>query len=345
MDALEALDAEKLRANALTSIRLGIEDYERTKEMPGQEADPARALSSVRNLFAGILLLFKYKIAISVDDPRDASTLIFVPPEVQPQPDGEGGVKWEPVGRFKGSTIDVATIKKRFERFDIEVNWQAIKKMQDCRNHLEHLHPANTLGEVADFVAELFPVLRDFMQNQLKEQPAELLPTAWPIMLAHHEFFSSNRQECEAAWDEAGVPDLMHSWLDRCHCKKCGSPLLRPSQDDLDVGLSVEHDDDSFKFVCVACNHSDLIAPLMIKVLKGSHDYDHRYGGSPGVEECRACHRSAFVVQEQQCLWCGEELEEKECSLCGEALGQDDQDNDGYCSYHAHQYAKMMRED
>lgn len=54
------LDVQKLHENALTSIRLGVEDFERCS---GAAGDPARALSAVRNLFAGVLLLFKYKIA------------------------------------------------------------------------------------------------------------------------------------------------------------------------------------------------------------------------------------------------------------------------------------------
>ncbi len=95
------LDAEKLKENALTSIRLGIEDFQRSQLAKDQGGDPARALSAVRNLFAGILLLFKYKIAVSVDDPDDASVLIFNPPEVLPQADGNGGIEWKPVGKFK----------------------------------------------------------------------------------------------------------------------------------------------------------------------------------------------------------------------------------------------------
>lgn len=133
------LDAEKLKENALTSIRLGIEDFQRSKLAQDQGGDPARALSAVRNLFAGILLLFKYKIAVSVNDPDEASVLIFNPPEVLPQADGSGGIEWKPVGKFKRTTIDIVTIKKRFEGFDIEVDWPTIDKLQDCRNHLGKL--------------------------------------------------------------------------------------------------------------------------------------------------------------------------------------------------------------
>lgn len=122
------LDAHKLFENALTSIRLGIEDFELSQKREGS-GDPARALSAVRNLFAGVLLLFKYQITTCVDDPADAAQLIFVPPEVLPQGDGLGGVEWLPSGKFKASTIDVATIAKRFTSFCIEVDWDVIRKI------------------------------------------------------------------------------------------------------------------------------------------------------------------------------------------------------------------------
>ena len=343
--AMPALDAEKLKENALTSIRLGIEDFQRSRLALEQNGDPARALSAIRNLFAGVLLLFKYKIATSVDAPEVAAALIFNPPEVLPQADGNGGVKWRPVGNFKKTTIDVATIRKRFDSFNIKVDWATIDKLQECRNHLEHLHPANTLGEVADFVAELFPILRDFVQTQMNEQPAVLLGAVWPIMLENHIFFIDTKAECIATWNEAGVPILMQPWLEECQCEECGSSLLRPHADDIEEGLSIEGYEEAFRYVCVACGNSDLIVRLMMKNLDDAYDYDPRDGGEPGVETCNECQRDTFVISEQHCLWCGMELDYSECAVCEEALRQDDQFNGGLCGYHSHLHEKLMQDD
>lgn len=339
------LNAEKLKENALASICLGIEDFDRSKLAKNQGGDPARALSAVRNLFAGMLLLFKYKIAISVKNSDDASALIFNTSEVLPQSDGNGGIKWKPVGKLKRTTIDVATIKKRFEGFDIEVDWRTIEKLQDCRNHLEHLHAENTLGEVADFVAELFPVLRDFILTQIKEQPASLLGVAWPVLFSHHNFFINTIAACEAAWANAGVPEKMQPWLERCKCEKCGSSLLRPSQGDIDEGISVKNQDDTFRYVCIACGYSALIGILIIKEFNDAYDYDPRDGGEADVEECSSCGRSTFVIREQHCLWCTAELDYSECEFCEEPLRQEDQANGGFCAYHLHAYEKSMRND
>jgi hypothetical protein len=143
----------------------------------------------------------------------------------------------------------------------------------------------------------LFPVLRDFILTQLNEQPAELLGTAWPVLLAHHNFFIDTIAACEAAWADAGVPELMQPWLERCRCEDCGSSLLRPSQDDIEEGASVENQDDTFRYVCVACGYSDLIGPLMVKELNDAYDYDPRDGGEADIEECNACGRSTFRHQ------------------------------------------------
>ena len=43
--------------NAVASIQLGVEDFELSKE------DPRRVISAIRNLYAGVLLLFKEELA------------------------------------------------------------------------------------------------------------------------------------------------------------------------------------------------------------------------------------------------------------------------------------------
>lgn len=342
--SMPELDAERLRENALTSIRLGVEDFNICRKDIGNGGDPSRALSAIRNLFSGVLLLFKYKIAISVDDPEDASSLIFNPPEILPVTDGGGGVEWVPSGKFKKTTIDLATIKKRFEGFGIEVEWVVIEKLQECRNHLEHLHPANTHGEVADFVAELFPILRDFIQSQLREQPSVLLGLVWQSMLEHHQFFVDTRASCGKLWDEAGVPAGMLSLTEEIKCESCSSLLIIPNAEQLEKGESVEFDEEKFRYDCLVCGNSGLAAQLLINTLYETHYFDPRDGDEALIETCNECVHETFVNFEQKCLWCGGELEYKECSLCEAPLNQDDQINDGLCGDCNYQYEKAMRD-
>ncbi len=52
----------RLLENAVHSISMGLEDFE------SSESNQRRIISSVRNLFAGILLLFKHKLNLLCTD-------------------------------------------------------------------------------------------------------------------------------------------------------------------------------------------------------------------------------------------------------------------------------------
>lgn len=87
------LSSEKLKQNALKSIRLGMEDFQRAVNPVTADGDPERAFSAARNIFAGIFLLFKYGLALRVPKLEDVDALLFNPPkQVVPHPDGASGV-------------------------------------------------------------------------------------------------------------------------------------------------------------------------------------------------------------------------------------------------------------
>jgi hypothetical protein len=330
------LEPIKLKENALTSIRLGVEDFQKS-----QTCDPARALSAVRNLFAGVVLLFKYRLTVGIDDPIQAHHLIFNPPEVLPGPDGKGGVVWEPAGKFKPTTIDMATIRKRFNAFKINVDWVVIARIQKERNELEHLHPASALGAIAGYVAEMFPVLRDFITKEMGESPVDLLGDTWAAMLSHHDFFDATLVECKDAWVPTAVPDRMVSILHEVRCPECGSPLLRPADDTNDAGATV--DEPGHTLLCMACNHHDETVPLMeaalLESLGGFQPYDDDF--CP-VDTCPNCDHETFVVNEAECFWCEHTPKYSACMVCQEGLSLGDQDNGGLCGYHKYVMDKEM---
>lgn len=339
--AIQKLDATKLYDNAILSIKLGIEDFQLSQLPVEDGGNPTRALSSVRNLYAGMLLLFKYKVATSVESEEDAYKLIHNPPfNILPKPDGEGGITWEPQGNFKSTTIDVFQIKERFESFSIDVDWSVVEELQSCRNHLEHLHPNNTLGEVAGFVANLFPVLSDFIINELQLAPKAILDSSWDIMLAHTDFYDAKLEECQSAWDEAGIPDGMEEFLADCNCVECGSRLIKPHDANLEAGDTVEDNSSTFLYTCLSCGDSWSFIKVLMAVFERNFFYWPPDGDEPTYETCYQCGHDTFVISEQACRWCGCTLEDTECSICEEALNQDDQDNNGMCSYHYHQCQK-----
>lgn len=323
------LSAEKLKQNALTSIRLGVEDFQRSKITTDSGGDPDRALSAARNLFAGMLLLFKYGLAMRVDPTKVDSVLFNPPRQIVPHPDGAGDVDWRPVGKFAKQTIDVDGIKARFEAFGIVVDWDAMRQLHDERNNLEHLHPTQSVGAIAGFIADMFPILQAFVVDELEELPAEFLGTGWTIMLEHQAFFEARLKECLAQWPTS-LPSGLQKYAEAIRCVDCGSSLVEPAEDAED------------EYSCIACGANDsFVDQISDRILDEEGGYDP-YGGDdqPPVQDCPECDKPLFVVSEGCCRWCDYELEDRECAVCGEGLGVEDQDNGGLCSYHAYKRDK-----
>lgn len=341
-------DIEKLKDNAVTSIRLGVEDFlhsQAPKDGEARKQDVSRALSASRNLFAGLLLLMKYKIASSVDDEEAAYNLIRKPKNKHaiPHPDDKLGIRWEPEGGFQSTTIDVFGIEERFNILEIKIDWETIKRIQKTRNGLEHLHPMAPLADIASMLADLFPLLRDFSRDELEADPSELLGEAWPIMLHHHTFHAAIRLECEQGWSQTRVPPRMQRWLDRCHCPACFSELLQPHPEDLEECLKVDAHD--FRYKCHVCGQVGLIEPELIREMQYELDGSDRFSDQPSdFEECDCCHRHTFLTRDGSCQWCEHELEDKHCRRCDTPLSQEDLRNGGYCGYCSNLRSKIMAE-
>ena len=101
----------KLLQNAINSIEIGIEDYELSKQ------NDRRIISCVRNIFAGILLLFKYKLAEL--SPANSDEVLI-----------KQNILWvieddNIIAKGKGEkTVDVQSIKDRFKSLNINVTWK-----------------------------------------------------------------------------------------------------------------------------------------------------------------------------------------------------------------------------
>ncbi|CAI3932010.1 unnamed protein product [Commensalibacter communis] len=307
------LDINRLKENAILSIQLGIEDFEISQKEEREGGQPARALSAVRNLFSGVLLLFKYRIALSVpkDKQEQREQLIYNPPrEILPYLGDDGNVEWRPTGKFKTTTIDVSHIKSRFETLNIHTDWKVIEKLQQCRNHLEHLHPSNTLGEMADFVAELFPILHDFIQDELEEDPRELLQNSWEILLEQHDFFEDTRRKCMKRWKDLHVPERMWVFLKQSGCARYGSVLLTPLQEFIDRGYDIQGSLDTLQYKCHACGEEGFITALLyeqllyeqLEILDSQRAKDQAIPIE--LKRCLECNRLTFPNEKGDCIWC-----------------------------------------
>ena len=96
-----------LLANAAQSIKMGVEDY--------LSPDPGRALSGVRNVTAGVLLLFKEKLRLLSPAPSDE---VLLKQKIEPKITTTGDLLFRGSGR---KTVDVQQIQERFKSLGILV--------------------------------------------------------------------------------------------------------------------------------------------------------------------------------------------------------------------------------
>lgn len=331
----EKFDPDKLKSNALTSIRLGVEDYTRSQQTAG--GDPDRALSALRNYFAGILLLFKFRIALEAATPEDGYKLIFKTGEILPKPDGSGGFEWQPL-KFNNNTIDLPDIKKRFDAFGITADWTVLKALQNERNNVEHLHPQNAAAVIGKFLSDTFPLLSEFIEKELGDAPATLLGETWKTMLEQHDFYKGQVAACEDGWAALNVPDGLLPVIPEMQCEDCGSSLLKP-----DTTASSDLESEKVKYACVGCGFSSHVIPLLEETLVDVQGgYDPYAGDEEPIAECPECQHATFVHAKGECLWCGMELDPEGCARCGESLTVDDYDNNGLCGYCQYQADKAQ---
>src|SRR5882724_8299319 len=170
-----------LLTNAIESIRVGIADY--------QSDQRPRLLSAVRNIHAGILLLFREKLRrIS---PKDSNNALMMA-KVRPARVANGDVVFVGVGK---NTVDVQQIRERFKALDINLDWERFDKVNVARNQVEHLYPQMSQNALQGLISNSFLVIRDFMSNELRRDPRLLLgESTWKEMLTVSEVYEAQRR-------------------------------------------------------------------------------------------------------------------------------------------------------
>jgi hypothetical protein len=142
--------------NAVVSLKMGIEDYD------DAEANPARALSAVRNFYAGVLLLCK-EVLIKAAPKADINEIIGA--KYAPVPDGKGGIKYEMEGN---QTVDFNTLDKRFKAFKIPIKIRELEKLNILRNDIEHRCTDQPAQAVREAIARVFHIIVELFSRLLK---------------------------------------------------------------------------------------------------------------------------------------------------------------------------------
>lgn len=307
--------------NAIDSIQLGVGDFE--------TSDAKRLPSSVRNFFAGVLLLFKHKLAeLSADDDES-----LIKQKVLPVRE-KGRLVWKGQGK---KTVDFTQIQERFGSLGINVDWKKLAEIQDYRNNIEHYHTDVKPKTVRQYLVDGFVIVRDFIDQHLDKSPRELLgDKTWSVLVGYEKVYDAEAKSCSDKIDALEWSnETARQWIRAATCNKCDSRLIRPlSQAGTDA-------DDS-EFECSVCGQRWTRDELL--ELAGSPHYDFRDirdGGEDPVGQCPECGNMGYDTVGEQCAFCGERGPHV-CARCGETIlpSELDWDHADYCGYCAYMMSK-----
>lgn len=314
--------------NAIDSIQIGIEDYE--------DGDSRRSVSAVRNISAGTLLLYKEKLCRLSPD-RDKELLIKQ--NIRPIK-GEGG---EIVFEGKGKkTVDVQSIKERFDSLNVSVDWKRFDEINSLRNDLEHYYTSKSPDSIREIVAKSFLLIRDFLVNELNENPQELIgDESWSSLLNVAEVYSAEELACKESINKINWKyQTVHESLKYLRCPLCHSSLIQaPDETEIYPCISLH---------CRSCNHEfamqDIIEQCIDDSLSAEAFMAAKDGDESPYESCPECNKCTFIHLERCCVSCEYEMEYQYCEMCEEPLSLADQWNEGKCGYCQYKWDKVMAE-
>ena len=308
--------------NAVTSIVLGIEDFETNRD--------DRMISAARNYYAGLLLLGK---ACLIQQVPDLDPMDVIGARFKPKPDGSGGVQYMVEGF---STIDLRQLRERFKDFGLRWPEGDTKRLQKLRNNIEHFHLDQPISELRDVIASSFPMVVDLFKL-LKREPKDHLGEAWFIMLEEHAAYQRVKEDCMESFRGLPWPDLLKA--DELECSACGYQLVRQSNTENDVWGEMAG-------TCVRCG-ATMEFEMLIETVVAAHAVDPysvmKYGEESPVRPCPECGLKTYLESSEvsHCLAC-ETSVGSECLRCGKIITVDEYswDSPEFCSYCAHMSAK-----
>lgn len=322
---------DTLIKNAVQSIQIGIEDF--------TSDDSRRVLSAVRNISAGVLLLFKEKLRELSEEGTDE---VLLKQKIKPV-SIDGKIIF--IGSGK-KTVDVHHIEERLSSLGIKIDWNRVHKIIKVRNNIEHYYITESEANVKELITESFIVIQDFIKNVLNDDPRELLEEeTWSVFLDTAEVYSKEKEECTNSMNAiAWKSDVLSKSIKNLRCPSCQSELIKPCNIDIDKPAY-----DAY-CSCISCNNEFLLEENILEELIDEHMaaevcYAFKDGDNSPLEKCYHCGHESYIVKEDQCAICFEEKEYEDCFRCGETLSDEEQElSSMLCSYCSHMFEKLMAE-
>lgn len=314
--------------NAIDSIQIGIEDYE--------DGDTRRNVSAVRNISAGTLLLYKEKLCrLSPNHDKE----LLIKQNIRPIKSKVGDIIFEGKGN---KTVDVQSIKERFSSLDVAVDWKRFDEINSLRNDLEHYYTLKSPDAIREIIAKSFILIRDFLVNELNENPQDLIGhECWSSLLNVAEVYSAEDLACKKSIEKVDWKyQAVEESLKHLRCPSCHSSIVHvPNESDIYPNISLH---------CKSCNHDfniiEVIEQCIDDCFSGSAYFAAKDGGNSPYDTCLECNKSTFVHSEGCCVACQYEMYYQNCEMCEEPLKLEDQWNEGKCSYCQYNWDKIMAE-
>ena len=312
--------------NAVDSIANGLSDF--------GSKDRKRIISAVRNIHAGILLLFKEKLQrLSPKGSNDALIKERIVPVIGPK----GRVFFVGKGR---KTVDVRGIQERFTSLGISVDWKRFERVNTIRNDIEHYYTAIHPDAIRKMISDTFILIRDFIKNELEEDPLEILGQQnWKKLLEVSEVFDVEFKESRDVIDSIDwKSDALTEAMQEVQCNECGSPLLLPVARAGGIKPALR---------CKSCGEEREFEDYGEAAIKGMYEGVNfrsiKDGGEELTTTCPHCFRDAYIVDEERCAICGESCEHV-CSRCGNRIPVSELSDGDICGWCQHMWEKMMAE-
>lgn len=312
-----------LLKNAIESIQIGIEDY--------RNGTPQRLLSAVRNIHAGVLLLFKE--ALRRRSPPDSNDVLVKERQV-PRTKTHGDILFVGIGK---RTAKVYQITERFEALGISTDWDRYHRIADIRNDVEHWYSTKSQSSLREVVASAFYIIREFLVRELNGDPALLLgKECWQTMLDVSEVYEKERSDCDIAlatvkWGS----ETLAQGVREIPCTDCGATLHKPQNPSVSIEDMV-----LFCTVCGTTQNTATFVPVAIEVALERQTYlAVKDGGTAPYGICPECYLNTYVVDENRCAQCGHSFEPI-CVRCENAIPSSEFQSAPYCGYCDHVMSK-----
>ena len=220
----------------------------------------------------------------------------------------------EVVYRGKGKrTIDSQQIQQRCTAVGIALDWDALRRIGDVRNEVEHYSTQLPSSAIADVISSAMVLVRRIADEHLGVEPRELMGrNTWDAMLKVATVHSEERRACEEAlsaieWES----ETLANGIRNVRCEACASDLLRPSDEAATF--------DDVVLICRACGAS-LEADRAIPQAGATElAWDAYLAVTDGAYEmigtCPCCGIDAYLDAENRCARCGESVN-RQCGRC-----------------------------